>query len=145
MSGCQILICRVNKNAFSKVTGRDGKIKKHVYIRKIEQDNEQIVLCRSEDRKKKEDAIVSKMEERFISELKKLKKRILKNDGKLHLDEGDDTVNRVIGRYSSKYSRAAKYYTIEYDVKLRELIWRRKDELYNEDEQLHGCYHLRST
>ena len=134
-----------DKNAFSRVTGRDGKIKKHVYIRRIEQDNEHIVLCRSEDRKKKEDAIVSKMEERFISELKKLKKRILKNDGKLHLDEGGDTVNRVIGRYSSKYSRAAKYYTIEYDTQSHELIWSRKDELYNEDEQLHGCYHLRST
>jgi hypothetical protein len=134
-----------DKNAFGKVSGRDGKIKKHVYIRRVEQDNEHIILCRSEDRKKKEDAIVSKMEGHFICELKKLKKRILKNDGKLHLNDGGDTVNRVIGRHSSKYSRAAKYYTIEYDAQSHELTWSRKDELYNEDEQLHGCYHLRST
>lgn len=134
-----------DQNAFSKVSGRDGKIKKHVYIRKIEKDNEHIVLCRSEDRKKKEDAIVSKMEERFINELEKLKERIWKNDGKLHLDEGGDTVNRVIGRHAAKYSRAAKYYTIEYNAQSRKLIWTRNDEIYNEDEQLHGCYHLRST
>jgi hypothetical protein len=134
-----------DQNAFSKVSGRDGKIKKHVYIRKIEKESEHIVLCRSEDRKKKEDAIVSKMEERFINELQKLKERIRKNDGKLHLDVGGDTVNRVVGRHASKYSRAAKYYIIDYNALSRELIWKRKDELYNEDEQLHGCYHLRST
>jgi len=85
------------------------------------------------------------MEERFITELEKLKKRILKNDGKLHLDDGGEIVNRVIGRHCSKYSRAAKYYTIEYDNQFRELSWSRKDELYNEDQQLHGCYHLKST
>ena len=134
-----------DQNAFKKISGRDGKRKKHVYIRKIEKDGERIVLCRSDDRKKKEDAIVSRMEERFINELRKLERRIRKNDGKLHMDDGGDTVNRVIGRHTSKYSRAAKYYTIEYNVQSRELAWSRKDDLYYEDEQLHGCYHLRST
>ena len=133
------------QNAFHKVNRRDGKVKKPVYVRRIEKDGEHIVLCRSEDRKKKEDAIVSKMEERFINEMLKLKKRIEKNDGKLHLDDGGDTVNRVIGRHTAKYSRAAKYYTVEYNVQSRELSWSRKDELYKEDEKLHGCYHLRST
>jgi len=37
-----------------------------------------------------------------------------------------------------------KYYTIEYDAKSYELTWARNDELYDEDEKLHGCYHLRS-
>ena len=133
------------KHAFEKISGRDGKVKKHVYIRKVKKKDEHIVLCRSEHRKLKEDAIVSKMEEHFINELTKLKKRINKKDGKLHLDEGGDTVNRAIGRHAAKYSRAAKYYTVEYNSKSYELTWKRNDELYNEDEQLHGCYHLRST
>jgi len=134
-----------NRNVFEKVSGRDGKIKKHVYIRKVDKDDERIVLCRSEERKKKEDAIVSKMEERFINELAKLEKRIHKKDGKLKLNEGGDTVNRAIGRHAAKYSRASKYYTVEYNAKSYELTWTRKDELYDEDEKLHGCYHLRST
>ncbi len=133
------------KNAFEKISGRDGKIKKHVYVRKLERNGEKVVLCRSESRKQKEDAIVSKMEERFINELIKLEKRIGKKDGKLHLEEGGDTVNRTIGRHAAKYSRAAKYYTVKYNAKSFQLTWERKDKLYEKDEKLHGCYHLRST
>ncbi len=134
-----------DRDTFKRINGRDGEIKKHVYVRKLERDGENIVLCRSESRKQKEDAIVSKMEERFIQELTKLEKRINKKDGKLHLDEGGDTVNRTIGRHSAKYSRAAKYYTVAYDAESRRLTWERKDKLYEEDEKLHGCYHLRSS
>lgn len=134
-----------DRSAFEKISGRDGKIKKHVYVRKLRKDKESIVLCRSESRKQKEDAIVSKMEERFINELTKLEKRIDKKDGKLHLEEGGDVVNRTIGRHCARYSRAAKYYTVAYDAESRQLTWERKDRLYEEDEKLHGCYHLRST
>jgi len=134
-----------NIDAFEKISGRDGKIKKHIYVRRIEEPEESIVLCRSEDRKKKEDAMVSKIEERFLNELAKLQRRIRKKDAKLHLDKDGSVVNRVIGRHTAKYSRAAKYYNVEYNAQTHELIWTRNDALYEQDEQLHGCYYLRST
>ncbi|MCF6177220.1 MAG: transposase [Victivallaceae bacterium] len=65
------------KDAFEKISGRDGKIKKHIYIRKLEKDNEHIILCCSEERKKKEDDIwkiyitLTKVEDAF---------RLLKSD-----------------------------------------------------------------
>lgn len=126
---------------FHKVGERDDKAP--VLVRRLESEAEHVLLCRSGERKKKEDAIVSKTEEKFLAALEKLKLRIGKNDGKLHLAKGPETVNRNLGKICGKYTRAAKFYTIEYNQKNRTLSWRRDDEKYKTDSELHGCYHLR--
>jgi len=128
---------------FHKVGERDDKAP--VLVRRLESENEHILLCRSDERKKKEDAIVSKTEEKFLAELEKLQLRIGKDDGKLHLTEGSETVNRNIGRICARYTRASKFYTVEFIHKSLCLSWRRNDEEYQADSELHGCYHLRCS
>lgn len=128
---------------FSQVGSRDGK--NPVLIRRIESAQELTVLCRSDERKKKEDAIISKTEEKLLAAFEKLKKRIDINDGKLHLKKGAETVNRNIGKLCGKYIRAAKFYSITYEPESRCFSWMRNDEKYQADAELHGCYHLRSS
>ena len=128
---------------FHKVGEREDKAP--VMIRHIESEQDLIVLCRSDERKKKEDAIVSRTEEKLIAALEKLRARIDKNDGKLHLRKGVETVNRNIGEICGRHTRAAKFYTIEFNLDSRTLSWWRDDEKYQGDAELHGCYHLRSS
>ena len=130
-------------DSFHKVGNRDDKTP--VFIRRIESSVDHILLCRSEERKKKEDAIVSKAEEKFLAALEKLSKRIAKNDGKLHLFRGSETVNRTIGKICNHYTRASKFYEVEFDLTNRTLSWSRKDDEYQSDAELHGCYHLRCS
>ena len=128
---------------FHKVGERDDKAP--VLVRRLESETEHVLLCRSNERKKKEDAIVSKTEEKFTEALEKLRKRISKKDGKLHLNKGAETVNRNLGKICGKYTRAAKFYTIEYRQENRDLSWCRNDNEYRADSELHGCYHLRCS
>ena len=132
-------------NSFQAVRGRDGK--KPVFVKRLWSNHEVTLLCRSDDRKAKEDAMVSKTEEKYLEALRKLEARINKNDGKLHLDEPDGTarVNQCAGRIASRYTRASKFYSVTYDAKERKLSWARNDEKYQEDAALHGCYHLRTS
>lgn len=128
---------------FHQIGGRDDKTP--VLVRRLDSEQEATVLCRSDERKKKEDAIISKTEEKLLAAFEKLKKRIDKNDGKLHLEKGAETVNRNIGKLCGKYIRAAKFYDIAYEAESRQLSWIRNDEKYQADAELHGCYHLRSS
>jgi transposase len=133
------------KNAFRAVQGRDDK--KPVFVKRLWNGHEAVLLCRSGDRKAKEDAMVSKTEERYLEALRKLAERIAKRDGKLHLDDngGRVTVDRCIGKIASRYTRASKFYSVDYDAESRQLCWMRDEEKYQEDANLHGCYHLRTS
>lgn len=131
---------------FEVVGGRDDK--KPVYVKKILQGDEVLLLCRSEDRKAKEDAMVSKVEERYLDALAKLAGRIAKNDARLRLGnekDGPAQVNRCIGKIASRYTRASKFYTVSYDSKERKLSWVRDDDEYRESGELHDCYYLRTS
>jgi hypothetical protein len=128
---------------FHKVGEREDKAP--VLVRRIESGTEHVLLCRSDERRKKEDAIISKTEVKLIAALEKLKERIVKNDGKLHLAKGAEIVNRNIGRICGRYVRAAKFYRIEYRPETRTLDWHRNDDEYQADAELHGCYHLRCS
>ncbi|MEM4720263.1 MAG: IS1634 family transposase [Candidatus Bilamarchaeaceae archaeon] len=124
-------------NSFSIVSGRN--LKKPVFVKRIEKDGELIVLCRSESRKKKEDAILSKIEEKFLSEITQFSERLKKSNSKL---KDEIKVQRRIGRILQKYPRVAKYYTVSYES--GDLKYER-NATYNEDTFLHGCYFLRSS
>jgi len=130
-------------NRFHKVGERDDKAP--VFVRRLESETDHVLLCRSDERKKKEDAIVSKTEEKLLEALEKLAGRIAKKDGKLHLEKGAETLNRNIGKITSHYVRAAKFYHISYDEKTRILTWNRDEPDYQADAELHGCYHLRCS
>jgi len=101
--------------------------------------DESILLCCSEGRSLKEEAILSNAEERFLTELHKLKKQI--KSGKL---KDKEKITKRIGKLEGQHTRIRRYYTIKYN-KSNGLTWQRKDEKYNESGELFGCYVLRSN
>lgn len=127
-------------DCFHKVGEREDKAP--VLVRRIESERDVTLLCRSGERKKKEDAILSRTEEKLIGALEKLRARIGRKDGKLHMKKGAETVNRNIGKICGRHTRAAKFYAIDYDHDSRTISWWRDDEKYQTDTELHGCYHL---
>ena len=136
----------INKKEFRRVEGRnESKSTRPVFVRKIKSGDETVVLCRSDGRRDKEDAIQDKAERNLVDELEKLEARILRDDSRLKLKDGSAMVNRAIGRLISRTTRASKLYEIEYKHLSRELTWMRREEEWNEKRQLHGCYHLRCS
>jgi transposase len=129
---------------FHDMAGRDPR--RAVSVRQLTRGRERIVLCRSETRKLKEDAMISKVEQRFLEELEKLRQRIAKGDGRLKLGKGDAGVNRAIGKICAARSRVAKFYDVGYvGADERTLSWKRKDDEYDEAMELNGCYFLRTN
>jgi transposase len=103
---------------------------------------ERIVLCRSEQRGKKEEGILSNAEKRFIGDVEKLAKRIEK--GYLKVPE---KIERAIGRVCARHPKVQRFY----ELALRNnpegvrLEWQRKDEKIDEAVDLWGCYVLRTN
>ena len=127
-------------DSFSLVEGREKK--KPVFVKRAEKDGELLVLCRSESRKKKEDAMLSKTESKYLEALSKLRGQIDNPKSSLKKTE---TIQRKIGSLRKKHSRAAKHYEVEYDEDSKKLSWSRKEEKYAAAQDLHGCYFLRSS
>jgi transposase len=101
---------------------------------------EQVLLCKSAQRGKKELAIISKAEERFLGDLKRLQLRIEK--GRLKEVE---KVERATGRLLQKHPKVGRFYEVAYDCDKRLLSWNRKDDLRESAEALCGCYVLRTN
>ena len=135
----------MEQDAFRRVDGRGAADEKRpVFVRRIESGHERIVLCRSAGRRDKENAIVDGAERKLIDGLEKLHARIVRNDPRLKLDQGSALVDRAIGRLAARTTRASKLYDIEYHHEYRLLSWERQEQ-WDENRDLHGCYHLRST
>ncbi len=104
---------------------------------------ERVILCRSEARRKKELAIFSNAEKRFIEQLKKLRKRLttgrLKQEKKIH---------QAVGRLKAKNPRVARFYDINVIAsngdELANLHWQRKKDRCACNEELLGCYVMRT-
>lgn len=126
---------------------RDRGKKSSVKIRVIEdtedeQDPDLLILCKSEGRLKKEKGIRSKAETRYLDALSKLRIRVEK--GKLKVVE---KIERAIGRVQSRHPRVSRFYTVEImEVKRgHHIVWRRISEKYQKNEELLGCYVLRTN
>lgn len=127
-------------DSFSLVEGRDKK--KPVFVRRVEKDGELLVLCRSESRKQKEDAMLSKTENKYVEALAKLQSQIANPKSPLKKTK---TIQRKIGSLHKGHSRAAKHYEVVYDEDSKKLSWSRDDDKYSAAKDLHGCYFLRSS
>jgi hypothetical protein len=135
----------MQENAFRRIDGRGAADEKRpVFVRRIEAGDETIVLCRSAGRRNKENAIVDGAERKLIEGLEKLQARIVRNDPRLKLDQGSSLVDRAIGRLAARTTQASKLYDIEYNHEHRILRWERQEK-WDENRDLHGCYHLRSS
>jgi len=125
---------------------------------------ERLVLCRSQGRKAKEQAIYSGAEEKFIKAMEKLSARIEKGQLK-----GISKIERAIGKIQSRHTRASTHYTVTYyppekasnpsrkkktedqttqeTPRVGRLSFQRKDKKKQVDpvpDSLLGCYVLRT-
>jgi transposase len=87
-----------------------GRGKPLVRVKMKKTDQGTLVLCMSERRKEKDQAIRQKQEGRLLGDLAKLDKRIA--SGRLVKPE---KIGEAIGRLKERYPRVARYYRIEYD------------------------------
>ena len=98
------------KEIFEELPGRANE--QRVEVRKIadpQDPGSQLVLCRSAQRRLKEEAMVSKAEERFLDGVKNFRGRI--ESGRLKKTE---VIERKIGALQKKHPRLARLYTLGY-------------------------------
>ena len=125
---------------------------------------EHLVLCKSDGRRSKELAMMSKAEERFLDQLQDLSKRLEK--GRL---KDSVKIERAVGRVKAKNPRVARFYEVTVieemadpakgdstkkkkkqsskknaDSVQRKLKWSRNDDKFRTNENLLGCYVLRT-
>jgi len=100
-----------------------------------------LVLCWSQGREQKETAIRSRAEEKYLEALEQLSKRV--REGKLK--EGNK-IQRAIGRLQAQHPRVQRFYQVEWvrQPQGNALKWTRQDEQSQADEELLGCYVLRT-
>jgi hypothetical protein len=112
-----IVMCRSGEEAhfvdefqnekFAVLGGRYSKPKVRVFLK--EKDNMLYLLCKSDGRKAKEQAMRTSKEKKLEAELNNLKNQIEK--GKSNVPA---KIEQRIGRIKERYSKVAKYYTINY-------------------------------
>jgi len=123
---------------FSPIPGR--KPEKQVEVKRIvdpENENRRLVLCRSAQRREKEQAMISTAEARLLAEGEALRRRIEKGQLKK-----PDVIERKIGALLKKHPRVARYYQAEYTDQTLHLI--RKDEKLDQAIALCGDYVLKT-
>lgn len=112
-----IVMCRSGEEAyftekfenenFTVVSERDSKPEVQVLLQ--EKDNMMYLLCKSDGRKVKEQAMRTSKEKKLEAELNNLKKQIEK--GKSNVPA---KIDQRIGRIKERYRNVAKYYKIDY-------------------------------
>ncbi len=137
----------IEEKGFVDISTTDNKNKVRVKMlsehyesdKKSSPYDEAVLLCYSEGRRLKETAILSNAEERFLTALEKLKKRI--KAGRL---KDETKILKQIGKLASQHKRVNKYYTVEYNKKTG-LTWVSNDKQREEADELMGCYVLRTS
>lgn len=102
---------------------------------------DRIVLCRSQPRGSKEQAIMSNTERRFLTELEKLALRVEKGALK-----DRKKIQRAIGRIQAKHTKARRYYevTVTENAGEPQVTWAQNEEQMQQAADLFGCYVLRT-
>jgi transposase len=104
-------------------------------------DGETHVLCLSSERKEKDRAIRELHEQRLLTDLEKLNKRVAKGKGK---GTKPAEVRESIGRLKERYSRVARYYRMEYDEANKTFAYHLEEGKRAEAEKLDGSYLLKT-
>jgi hypothetical protein len=93
--------------------------KTRVEIKRQQKDGVVYILCRSDGRKDKDQAIRETQEKKLIADLQKLQQRVAK--GRL---KEESKIQRAIGRLQERYPRVARYYEVTYDATNTNLSWK---------------------
>lgn len=113
--------------------------KSQVWIKQAQTDEHLFVLCSSEGRRAKDQAIRLKQEKRLLADLTRLGKRI--EAGRL---KRSDKIHEAIGRIKERYPRVARYWRIQYDEDPSKLSWREDQEKKQRAVRLDGTYLLKT-
>ena len=113
--------------------------KSRVWIKRAETDDHLFVLCRSEGRQAKDQAIRLKQEKRLKADLERLKTRI--EAGRLQQPE---KVYESLGRLKERYPRVARYWNLDYDASQRKLHWNEDSEKRQRAIRFDGSYLLKT-
>jgi transposase len=113
--------------------------KSRVWIKRAETAEHLYVLCRSEGRQAKDQAIRLKQETRLLADLTRLRKRI--EAGRLQRAE---KVYEALGRLKERYPRVARYWRMEYDAVEQKLDWQEDQEKKQRALRLDGAYLLKT-
>ena len=119
-------------------TIRDGL---EVKLKPVGDGVETFILCRSADRKRKEQA----MRQRFAERIEKGLDKLVNSCRRRRQEVG--VIERRVGRLLERQQRAAKFYAVQVqatDAGAR-LTWQRRDDVWQQHEQRDGCYVLRSN
>jgi transposase len=116
-----------------------GQKKSRVWIKRGETTEHLYVLCRSEGRKAKDQAIRLKQEKRLLADLARLEKRI--DAGRL---KRTDKVHEAIGRIKERYPRVARYWLMSYQEDPPKLDWREDNDKKQRAIRLDGTYLLKT-
>jgi transposase len=110
---------------------------------KQKEEPDYLILCRSEGRQEKEQAIRSRVETKYVKSLEKLANRVA--SGKI---QDAAKIQRAIGRLEKDHARVKRFYQVI--LKPGEaggkpsLTWSRQESSYQADDSVQGCYVLRT-
>jgi len=102
-------------------------------------NNETLILCVSHERVEKDRAIRAKQEGRFLKDLARVQARI--QNGRL---KNDIKIGEAIGRLKERYPRVARYHSLTFDAKTRQLKNEPDEEKREVAASLDGSYLLRT-
>lgn len=122
----------------------DSTMSQSVFVKKLPREDRCHVLCVSEGREKKEIAMDSLKEERFVQGLNALQTTVAKGNVKLL-----EKVGERVGRLKERYPSIARHYEITLDLdadqkKVTALFWTKKPTR-TERTTLTGCYVIETS
>lgn len=113
--------------------------KSRVWIKRAETAEHLYILCRSEGRKAKDEAIRIKQEKRLLADLDRLQQRI--EAGRMQRSE---KVHEALGRLKERYPRVARYWKMDYDTDQKKLDWQEDQAKKQRAIRLDGAYLLKT-
>ncbi len=119
-----------------------SSVKVPVQIKRIERDDEVLLLCVSAARAEKDRAIREKQEKRLLQALGELAQSVQKATDKGKPME-DAALGERIGRLRERHTRAARYCVMEREDGI--LTWTLKAEAHQRAQDLDGAYFLRTS
>jgi transposase len=116
-----------------------GQKKSSVRVKAHPSDDELLILCISHERVEKDRAIRAKQEGRFLKDVARLQARI--ENGRL---KKEIKIGEAIGRLKERYPRVARYHSLTFDAKTRQLKNEPDEQKREVAASLDGSYLLRS-
>ena len=113
--------------------------KSSVRVKAHSANNETMILCIGSERVAKDRAIRTKQEQRFLRDVAKVQGRIQNGQLKKEIKIGE-----AIGRLKERYPRVARYHSLTFDAKTRQLENRPLEERRKVAASLDGSYLLRT-